>query len=55
MKELVDVHYPDAEIIRLVLDNLNTHVPSSLYETFQPAEAKRILEKIAAISKSEGF
>ena len=46
MKELVDVHYPDAEIIRLVLDNLNTHVPSSLYETFQPAEAKRILDKI---------
>ena len=46
MKELVDVHYPEAEIIRLVLDNLNTHVPSSLYETFQPAEAKRILDKI---------
>lgn len=46
MKELVDVHYLGAEIIRLVLDNLNTHVPSSLYETFQPAEAKRILDKI---------
>jgi hypothetical protein len=46
MKELVDVHYPEAEIIRLVLDNLNTHVPSSLYETFQPDEAKRILDKI---------
>ena len=46
MKELVDVHYPDAETIRLVMDNLNTHVPSSLYETFQPAEAKRILDKL---------
>lgn len=46
MKELVDVHYPDAETIRLVMDNLNTHMPSSLYETFQPAEAKRILNKL---------
>ncbi len=46
MKELVDVHYPEAETIRLVMDNLNTHVPSSLYETFQPAEAKRILNKL---------
>lgn len=46
MKELVDVHYPQAETIRLVMDNLNTHVPSSLYETFQPAEAKRILNKL---------
>jgi transposase len=46
MKELVDVHYPDAETIRLVMDNLNTHVPSSLYETFKPAEAKRILNKL---------
>jgi hypothetical protein len=46
MKELVDVHYPEAETIRLVLDNLNTHVSSSLYETFQPVEAKRILDKL---------
>jgi len=46
MKELVDVHYPEAETIRLVMDNLNTHMPSSLYETFQPAEAKRILNKL---------
>lgn len=46
IKELVDVHYPDAETIRLVMDNLNTHMPSSLYETFQPAEAKRILNKL---------
>jgi hypothetical protein len=46
MKELVDVYYPEAEIIRLVLDNLNTHVASSLYETFEPVEAKRILDKL---------
>ena len=46
MKELVDVHYPAAETVRLVLDNLNTHVASALYETFEPAEAKRILDKL---------
>ena len=46
MKELVDLHYPEAERIRLVMDNLNTHMPSSLYETFHPAEAKRILDKL---------
>lgn len=46
IKELVDVHYPQAERIRLVMDNLNTHMPSSHYETFQPAEAKRILDKL---------
>ena len=44
--ELVDVHYPDAEKIVLVLDNLNTHTPSSLYQTFAPAEAYRILQKL---------
>lgn len=46
MKDLVDIHYPDAEKIRLVMDNLNTHMASSLYETFEPAEAKRILNKL---------
>lgn len=46
MKELVDVHYPLAETIRLVMDNLNTHIPGALYETFEPAEAKRILDKL---------
>jgi transposase len=46
MKELVDVHYPLAESIRLVMDNLNTHVAGALYETFEPVEAKRILDKI---------
>lgn len=42
MRELVDVHFPSAERIVLVLDNLNIHRPSSLYRAFPPAEAKRI-------------
>lgn len=46
LKELVDNDYPDAEKIVLVMDNLNTHNGSSLYETFLPAEAKRILDKL---------
>lgn len=46
IKELVDLRYPDAERIVLVLDNLNTHVGSSLYETFVPPEAKRLLDKL---------
>jgi hypothetical protein len=46
MRELVDVHYPDAEKIRLVLDNLSTHKPASLYKAFPSEEARRILRKI---------
>lgn len=46
MKELVDVHYPDAVWITIVHDQLNTHHPSALYETFEPQEAKRILDKL---------
>jgi len=46
MRELVDVHYPKAELIRVVLDNLSTHVPAALYETFEPAEARRILRRL---------
>src|SRR6266568_4413902 len=42
MRELVDVHYPDAECIRVVQDNLSTHSAGSLYEAFAPAEARRI-------------
>jgi DDE superfamily endonuclease len=43
---LVDEVYPHAEYIRLVQDNLNTHTPASLYETFAPAEARRILQRV---------
>jgi hypothetical protein len=46
MRQLVDVHFPDATLISVVLDNLNTHSPASLYATFAPAEAKRILNKL---------
>jgi DDE superfamily endonuclease len=46
IQELVDVYYPDAEIIVLALDNLNTHSPASLYEAFDPAEAKRLADKL---------
>ena len=46
IKELVDIHYPEAERIVLVLDNLNTHSPASLYEAFPPAEAKRLADKL---------
>src|SRR5262249_47940646 len=43
---LVDEAYPQAEYIRLVQDNLNTHTPAAFYETFPPAEARRILQRI---------
>lgn len=46
IRELVDVHYSNAEKIILVMDNLNTHNGSSLYDTFEPTEAKRILNKL---------
>lgn len=46
MRDLVDVRFPDAERVTVVLDNLNTHVGGALYETFEPAEAKRILDKL---------
>jgi transposase len=46
MQQWVDEFYPEAECIRVVLDNLNTHTPAALYETFEPAEAKRLLDKL---------
>jgi len=46
IRELVDVHYPDAEKVVLVLDNLNTHSTGSLYEAFEPAEARRLADKL---------
>ena len=46
MKELVDVHFPNAPKIRVVLDNLNTHTPASLYEAFEPEEARRITRRL---------
>jgi hypothetical protein len=46
IKDLVDVRFPTAVRIRLVMDNLNTHSPASLYEVFAPAEAKRLADKL---------
>ena len=46
IRDLVDVHYPQAETIVLVMDNLNTHKVASLYEAFPPAEARRLIEKL---------
>ncbi len=46
MKDLVDVHYPDAQRIRVVLDNLSTHSAGALCERFTPVEARRILDRL---------
>ncbi|MEM8610367.1 MAG: IS630 family transposase [Myxococcota bacterium] len=46
MRDLVDVHYPDAHRIRVVLDNLSTHREAALYRTFPAVEARRILRRI---------
>ena len=46
IKDLVDHRYPEAERIVLVMDNLNTHSPASLYEAFEPKEAKRLADKL---------
>ena len=46
IREILDVHYPDAEKVRLVLDNLNTHTGASLYEAFSPTEARHLLSRL---------
>lgn len=46
MHQLADVSYPEAERIRVVMDNLNTHRPASLYEAYAPAEARRLLRRL---------
>jgi hypothetical protein len=46
MRELVDVHYPDAECIRVVPDNLSIHSAGALCQAFAPAEAGRILLRL---------
>jgi hypothetical protein len=45
IQDLVDQHSPHVEQLRLVMDKLHTHTKASLYEAFDPAEAKRIAEK----------
>jgi transposase len=46
MRRLVDEHYPEAEKVRVVLDNLNTHTGAALYQALAPEEARRILGRL---------
>jgi len=46
LKYLVDERFPEAEVIRVVVDNLNTHSPAALYTAFDPAEARRLTLKL---------
>lgn len=46
IKQLLDVRYPMARKVTLVMDNLNTHTGASLYETFEPQEARRLLDRL---------
>src|SRR5262249_27071451 len=46
MQDLVDIHYPEAERIRVVLDTLSVHTPAALSQRFPPAEARRILSRL---------
>ena len=45
-KKLVDDYYPEAYLITVVQDNLNTHTPASLYKAFEPSEARRIMNRL---------
>lgn len=49
VKALLDVHYPQAERVTLVMDNLNTHTPASLYEAFEPQEARRLIARLETV------
>jgi len=46
MRYLVDELFPEADVVVVVQDNLNTHTPAALYEAFEPAEAKRIMDRL---------
>ena len=46
MRDLVDIHYPETEVVRIVLDNLSTHRPAALYKAFPAQEARRILRRL---------
>ncbi|MGG2362046.1 IS630 family transposase, partial [Salmonella enterica] len=46
MRDLVDRHYPAAECIRVVLDNLSTHSPGALYDAFPAPEARRLMRRL---------
>ena len=46
MRALVDEHYPEAPVIAVVMDNLSTHSPAALYQTFSPSEARRLVKRL---------
>ena len=46
MNEMVEVHWPEAKKVRVVLDNLNTHTPASLYERYPPQKARHLVRKL---------
>lgn len=46
IRDLLDIRYSNAKQVTLVMDNLNTHVPASLYKAFEPAEARRLLDRL---------
>ncbi len=46
VRDLLEVHYPHAERVVLTMDNLNTHQPAALYEAFEPALARRLIERL---------
>lgn len=46
VKTLLDEDYPEAIKVKLVMDNLNTHTPASLYKAFEPKEARRLIERL---------
>ncbi|MBL4845230.1 MAG: transposase, partial [Planctomycetes bacterium] len=46
MKRVLDEDYPEAQVVRLVMDNLNVHCIGSLYEAFPPAEARRLAKRL---------
>jgi len=49
VRRLLEVHYPRAERVTLVMDNLNTHTPASLYEAFEPSEARRLIDRLEMV------
>ncbi len=51
LKKLVADYYPEAYMITVVQDHLNTHTPASLYKAFQPAEARRIMNRKGVVQK----
>ena len=53
MRELSDVHFPEAEKIRVVMDNLSTHSPASLYNALPAPEARRILRRLGATAQRQ--